>query len=87
MKYQDAKETLTFLALIVFFGCGLVLSRKFVFDNSAWDYIVVQLLSIMNGLGLGIVLILWTVHILGKKSQDQDNLPVKLSKNYTNKCG
>lgn len=87
MKYRDAKEDLTFLALIAFFGSGLLLSREFVFDNSAWDYIVVQLLSIMNGLGLVIVLILWTVHILGKKSQAQDTLPVKLSKGYTNKCG
>jgi len=87
MKYRDVKDTVTFLALVVFFGAGLLLSRLFIFDNSAWDYVVVQLLVIMNALGLGVVLILWVVHIFGKKPQAQDGLPVKLSKNYTNKRG
>ena len=87
MKHQRAKETLTFLALTVFFGGGLLLSRVFITDGSTWDYIVIQLLAIMNGLGLGIVLVLWMVHIFGKKAGARYGLPEKLSKSLANKCG
>jgi hypothetical protein len=82
MKHQHGKETRTFLALTAFFGGGLLLSRKFITDGSAWE-----LLAIMNGLGLGIVFVLWTVHILRKKSEARYDLPIKLSKSFTNKCG
>ena len=75
MERQPLRETLTFLALTLFFGGGLLLSREFISDGSAWDYIVIQLLAIMNGLGLGIVLVLWIVHILGKKSEARHDLP------------
>ena len=87
MKYYHIKETLTFLAQAVFFGGGLLMSREFITAGSTWDYIVIQLLAIMNGLGLGIVLFLWAVHIRGKKSEARYDLPVKLSKRLTNKCG
>lgn len=87
MKRRRVKETLTFLALTVFFGGGLLLSRVYITDGSAWDYIVIQLLAILNGLGLGYVLVLWTVHIFRKKSEARYDLPVKLSKSLTNKCG
>ena len=69
MQPQHVKETLTFLSLTIFFAGGLLLSREFVTDGSAWDFIVMQLLAIMNGLGLGIVLVLLIVRILGKKAE------------------
>ncbi len=77
MKYQQVKGTLTSLALPVFFGGGLLLSLKSITHTSAWDYIVIQLLAIMNGLGLSIVLVLWTVHILGRRTEARHDLPAR----------
>ena len=68
MKLRADNETLTFLAMTVFFGLGLLLSREFISVSSAWDYIVIQVLTMMNGLGLGIVLILWVGRLLTGKT-------------------
>ncbi len=57
MKIQNIMEILKFLAVAVFFCIGmLVLNPQYIPINSSWDYIVLQLLTFMNGLGLCLVL-------------------------------
>ncbi len=77
MRNRNLKETLKHLAITVFFGGGLLLTGKFISVDSAWDYVVLQLLTLMNGLGLGIVLILWIVAVRKKKAEAEENLPLK----------
>ncbi len=61
--------TLNSLALIAFFGGGLLLAQEFMPDRSAWDFVLIQLLSLMNGIGLCIVLISWInrIRLRGRK--------------------
>jgi hypothetical protein len=57
MKIQNSREVLNFLAAAVFFCIGmLVLNPQYITISSSWDYIVLQLLTFMNGLGLCLVL-------------------------------
>ena len=57
MKIQNSNEVWIFLGAAVFFGLGmLTLNPQYVTVSSAWDYIVLQLLTFMNGLGLCLVL-------------------------------
>jgi len=57
MKIQNIREVLNFLAAAVFFGIGmLVLNPQYIPISSSWDYIVLELLTFMNGLGLCLVL-------------------------------
>jgi hypothetical protein len=57
MNIQKVREVLNFLAAAVFFCIGmLVLNPQYITVSSSWDYIVLQLLTFMNGLGLCLVL-------------------------------
>jgi hypothetical protein len=57
MKIQNSREVLNFLAAAAFFCIGmLVLNPQYVTISSSWDYIVLQMLTFMNGLGLCLVL-------------------------------
>ena len=57
MKIQNIMELLKFLAAAVFFCVGmLVLNPQYITISSSWDYIVLELLTFMNGLGLCLVL-------------------------------
>lgn len=57
MKIQNIREVLNFLAAAVFFCIGmLVLNPRYITITSDWDYIVLQLLTFLNGLGLCLVL-------------------------------
>lgn len=57
MKIPNIMEILKFLAAAVFFCVGmLVLNPQYIPISSSWDYIVLQLLTFMNGLGLCLVL-------------------------------
>jgi len=57
MKIQNNNELWVFLGAAVFFGLGmLVLNPRYITVSSAWDYIVLQLLTFMNGLGFCLVL-------------------------------
>ena len=72
VNLRTGNETFTFLAMTVFFSLGLLLSREFISVSSAWDYIVIQVLTMMNGLGLGIVLILWVSRFLARKTEARE---------------
>jgi hypothetical protein len=57
MKTQNIREVLNFLAAAVFFCIGmLVLNSQYITISSSWDYIVLHMLTVMNGLGLCLVL-------------------------------
>jgi hypothetical protein len=57
MNAHNIKEVLTFLAAAIFFCIGMiVLNPQYIPISSSWDYIVLQLLTFMNGLGLCLVL-------------------------------
>jgi len=77
MRNRNLEETLKYLAMTVFFGGGLLLTSKFISVDSAWDYVVLQLLTLMNGLGLGIVLMSWIVAIRKKKAEAEEGPPLK----------
>jgi hypothetical protein len=73
MNIRSGKETLNFLAMAAFFGGGLLLTKNFVPVSSTWDYIVLNVLTMLNGLGLCIVLALWVSSIRGGKADEQEN--------------
>ena len=57
MKKLPVREVLNFLAAAVFFCIGmLVLNPQYITVSSSWDYIVLQMLTFLNGLGLCLVL-------------------------------
>jgi len=57
MKKLPVREVLNFLAAAVFFCIGmLVLNPQYMTVSSSWDYIVLQMLTFLNGLGLCLVL-------------------------------
>jgi hypothetical protein len=67
MRNRGLKEALSHFVMPVFFGGGLLLTKEFMSVDSAWDYVVLQLLTLMNGLGLGIVLVLWVMALRKNK--------------------
>ena len=78
MRTRYLKEVLNFLAAAAFFSIGmLVLNPKYIAISSTWDIIVLQLLTVMNGLGLCLVLgllgnTLWINRVMpGEKLQDE----------------
>jgi len=57
MKRQNNRELLNFLAAALFFCIGmLVLNPQYITISSSWDYIVLRMLTFLNGLGLCLVL-------------------------------
>jgi hypothetical protein len=57
MRSHNIREVLTFLGAAVFFCIGMiVLNPQYIPISSSWDYIVLRLLTFMNGLGLCLVL-------------------------------
>jgi hypothetical protein len=85
MQYVNTKETLSFLALALFFSGGILWFKEFITISSTWDYIVLQLLTMMNGLGLFMVLVLLARWIRDRKAEAQEGLPIKLSKGSKSK--
>lgn len=73
MNIRAGKETLSFLAMAAFFGGGLLLTEEFIPVSNTWDYIVLHVLTMMNGLGLCVVLALWVVRICDRKTEAQEN--------------
>ena len=68
MKILVSREVLHYLAVAVFFCIGmLVLNPAYIAISSSWDYVVLQMLTFMNGLGLLLVLGL-LVNMLWSKS-------------------
>ncbi len=86
MTNRNSKETLVYLALTLFFGGGLLFTSEFIAVRCTWDAVVIELLTLMHGLGLTVVLILWFIHIRTRKEQ-REALPVKLSRQMPGKCG
>jgi hypothetical protein len=66
MKILISKKVLNNIAAMVFFGIGvLVLNPAYIAISSSWDYVVLQMLTFMNGIGLCLVLgllvnVLWS---------------------------
>ncbi len=59
MNIHKIREVLDLLAGAVFLCIGmLVLNPHYIPVSSPWDYVVLQLLTFMNGLGLCLVLVL-----------------------------
>ena len=57
MKIQNNGEILNFLAAAVFFCVGMiVMNPRYIAISSSWDYIVLRMLTFLNGLGLCLVL-------------------------------
>ncbi len=71
--FSTGKETLNFLAMAAFFGCGLLLSKEFIPIHNMWDYVVLQVLTMMNGLGLCVVLVLWVSRVRDGRAETQGN--------------
>ncbi len=86
MISRNVKETLVYLALTLFFGGGMLLTNDFIAVRSVWDAVVVELLILMNGLGLTVVLILWIVH-LRSRHNEMESVPEKVSRQLSGKCG
>ncbi len=78
MKKLNVKEALNFLAAALFFCIGmLVLNPQYIKVGSSWDYVVLQLLTFLNGLGLCLVLgllvnTLWINPVLLKNEPHHD---------------
>ncbi len=87
MSDRNLKHQLTFPALILFFGCGLLLTNELIAVHSVWDYVIVHLLTLMNGLGLSIVIMWWITHVRRKKAEALEDFPVKVSRGTAGKCG
>ncbi len=71
-SFPIGKEALNFLAMTAFFGGGLLLSKEFITIRNMWDYVVLQVLTMMNGLGLCVVLILWASRIRSGKTSARE---------------
>jgi len=85
MKYLNVRETRNFLAMVIFFGGGLLWSGEFITVRNAWDAVTLRLLSMMNGLGLIIATAIWTQRFRSRIASAKTSLPIKLSKD-SGKC-
>ena len=57
MKIQNNGEMLNFFAAAVFFCIGMiVMNPRYIAISSSWDYIVLRMLTFLNGLGLCLML-------------------------------
>ncbi len=72
---RNLKPTLIFFSLLVFFGGGLLLTKELMDVRNTGDYVVMQVLTMMNGLGLVLVLFLWLAHMRSKKADERDPPP------------
>ncbi len=84
MKYISDRALLNTLAQAVFFGGMLLWSSGGANAKSSWDTLLLNVISLLSGLGLCIVL----VAALGRlKAEMPGKLPAKLMKNDAFKCG
>ena len=86
MNLRTVKEARNFLAMAVFFGGGFLWSREFIaVVSNDWDYILMQMLTMMNGLGLVMVLVAWGIRVRDRRTETLESPPIKLSKS-SDKC-
>ena len=67
--------------MAVFFGGGFLWSREFIaVVSNDWDYILMQMLTMMNGLGLVMVLVVAGIRIRDRRTETLESPPGKQSK-------
>ena len=82
----NMNENLSFFAKATFFCAGFLWTRDLITIKTSWDYVVVHMLTIISGLGLCTMLIMWSIRSYGRKAAKQESLPAKQTKNCATKC-
>lgn len=68
------------------FCAGFFWSSEVMAIRSSWDTVIAHMLTLISGLGLCMMFVMWTLQAYGKKAV-QESLPIKQTKNCANKCG
>ena len=86
MLRLDMNENISFLAKIAFFCVGLFWSRELMAVSDSWDYVVVNMLTIISGLGICMVFAMWTIQVRARRAAAQENLPANQTSSSAHKC-
>ena len=87
MLRLNMNEKQSFLAKTVFFCVGFFWSRDLITVSDSWDYVVVQVLTMISGLGICMMLAMWSIQVRARKAAAEEGLPTERLNNNAHKCG